>query len=70
MTALLDDQLPASLAAKVTDDQRQAIMDAPRGERLVALGAALPLPPRARFLLLADQKSPAKKHRRSLWSLS
>jgi len=43
MPALLEDSLPASLAARLTDDQRQAVGDAPRGERLAALANALHL---------------------------
>jgi len=43
MPALLEESLPAALAALLTDDQRQAVGDAPRGERLAALAAALRL---------------------------
>jgi general secretion pathway protein E len=43
MPALLDDLLPASLASRLNDEQRQAVADAPRAQRLTVLGAALAL---------------------------
>jgi len=43
MSVLAEDTLPAALAARLTDEQRQAVGDAPRGERLAALAAALGL---------------------------
>jgi general secretion pathway protein E len=43
MPALLDDLLPASLTSRLSEEQRQAVADAPRGQRLLALGAALGL---------------------------
>jgi len=36
--------LPAALAEKLTDEQRQALAEAPRGQRLAALAAALARP--------------------------
>jgi general secretion pathway protein E len=43
MIALGSDLLPASLGEKLTDEQRQVIAEAPRGQRLGALGTALGL---------------------------
>ena len=43
MPALLDDFLPASLASRLSEEQRQAVADAPRAQRLTVLGAALAL---------------------------
>jgi type II secretory ATPase GspE/PulE/Tfp pilus assembly ATPase PilB-like protein len=43
MVAQLDDALPSALAARLSDEQRQAVGDAPRGARLAALAAALGL---------------------------
>ncbi|HZZ18643.1 MAG TPA: GspE/PulE family protein [Opitutaceae bacterium] len=41
MPAMLQDTLPDSLAARLTDEQRQAVIEAPRGMRLAALVSAL-----------------------------
>jgi general secretion pathway protein E len=41
MAAILQDSLPESLASRLTDEQRQALAEAPRGMRLAALVAAL-----------------------------
>jgi len=41
MAALAEDPLPSSLAARLADEQRQAVADAPRDRRLTALAAAL-----------------------------
>ncbi|MEO7413384.1 MAG: GspE/PulE family protein [Opitutaceae bacterium] len=41
MSALLTDQLPASLAERLTEEQRQAVIEAPREKRLEVLTAAL-----------------------------
>jgi type II secretory ATPase GspE/PulE/Tfp pilus assembly ATPase PilB-like protein len=41
MQVLAQDTLPESIAARLTDDQRQAVMEAPRGMRLAALVTAL-----------------------------
>ena len=43
MAVFVEESLPASLAARLTDEQRQAVNGAPRGERLAALAAALGL---------------------------
>ncbi len=43
MSVLLPDLVPSSLAARLTDEQRQAIAEAPRGLRLEALAKALGL---------------------------
>jgi general secretion pathway protein E len=43
MPALLADFLPASLTSRLSDEQRQAVADAPRAQRLLALGTALGL---------------------------
>jgi general secretion pathway protein E len=43
MFAFVEDILPASLAARLTDEQRQAVTEAPRAQRLLVLGAALKL---------------------------
>src|ERR1039458_4323943 len=39
-----DDALPLTLAARLNDEQRQAVSDAPRGGRLAVLAAALGMP--------------------------
>ena len=44
MTVLEQETLPASLAGMLTDEQRQAIIEAPREKRLEALAAALGRP--------------------------
>jgi general secretion pathway protein E len=44
MTALAPDPLPASLAARLTEEQLQAVREASRELRLAALAAALALP--------------------------
>ena len=41
MPALLQDTLPEAIASRLTDEQRQAVLEAPRGARLAALVAAL-----------------------------
>ena len=43
MVAQLDDALPPALAARLTDEQRQAVNDAPRGGRVAVLATALGL---------------------------
>jgi len=43
MSVLLSDIVPSALASRLTDEQRQAIAEAPRGQRLAALAAALVL---------------------------
>jgi general secretion pathway protein E len=44
MAALIEDTLPAALASRLNDEQRQAITDAPRGGKLAALSQALGQP--------------------------
>ena len=44
MTALALDPLPASLVARLTEEQLQSVREAARGQRLAALAAALALP--------------------------
>ncbi len=44
MTVLVSDNLPAALSASLTDEQRQAIAEAPREKRLEALASALSRP--------------------------
>ena len=44
MAALIEDTLPAALASRLSDEQRQAITDAPRGGKLAALAQGLGLP--------------------------
>jgi type II secretory ATPase GspE/PulE/Tfp pilus assembly ATPase PilB-like protein len=41
MNALIQESLPAALAERLTDEQRQAVMEAPRGQRVAAAAAAL-----------------------------
>ena len=41
MAALIEDTLPAALASRLNDEQRQAFTDAPRGGKLTALAIAL-----------------------------
>ena len=44
MTALAPDPLPASLVARLNEEQLQSVREAARGQRLAALAAALALP--------------------------
>ena len=44
MVGKLDDALPLALAARLNDEQRQAVSDSPRGGRLAVLAAALGMP--------------------------
>ena len=37
------ESLPAALAGRLTDEQRQAVLEAPRGQRMAAVAAALGL---------------------------
>jgi type II secretory ATPase GspE/PulE/Tfp pilus assembly ATPase PilB-like protein len=41
MPALVQESLPPPIASRLTDEQRQAVLETPRGERLAALAAAL-----------------------------
>lgn len=43
MAALIEDTLPAALASRLSDEQRQTINDAPRGGKLAALAQGLGL---------------------------
>ena len=38
---LVQDLIPSALASRLTDEKRQSVLEAPRGERLAALAAAL-----------------------------
>ena len=53
MSELVQDILPQALAARLADDQRQALLEAPRGEKLAALMTALALPEDAALAALA-----------------
>ena len=53
MTELATDSLPASLGERLTDEQRQAVAEAPRDKRLEALTVALGLPEPETLALLA-----------------
>ena len=54
MSALITDLLPASLAARLNDEQRQAVAEAPREKRLAALATALQLAEADALALLAE----------------
>ncbi len=54
MPALLDNLLPASLASRLGEEQRQAVADAPRAQRLTVLGAALGLSDAAILTAVAE----------------
>jgi general secretion pathway protein E len=54
MTALAPDPLPASLAARLTEEQLQTVREASRELRLAALAAALALPEPETLTTLAD----------------
>ncbi|HWA07858.1 MAG TPA: GspE/PulE family protein [Opitutaceae bacterium] len=54
MPALVTDSLPAAVAGRLTDEQRQALAEAPREKRLEVLNAALGLPEPETLKLLAD----------------
>ena len=41
MNGLIQESLPATLAEQLTEEQRQAVIEAPRGQRVAALAAAL-----------------------------
>ena len=41
MPALVSESLPAAIAGRLTDEQRQAVLEAPRASRLTALAAAI-----------------------------
>ncbi len=54
MPVLVKDSLPDSIAARLGDDQRQAILEAPRGSRLAALGVALGIEENEALAMLAQ----------------
>jgi len=54
MNALIQETLPAALAGRLTDEQRQTVLEAPRGQRVAALAAALGLTEPAAFALVAE----------------
>jgi type II secretory ATPase GspE/PulE/Tfp pilus assembly ATPase PilB-like protein len=53
MPAMLQDTLPESLAARLTEEQRMAVLEAPRGLRLAALASALATDENATLLMAA-----------------
>jgi len=57
MSVFAEETLPETLAARLTDEQRQAVNDAPRGARLAALGAALGMAESEALALLAASVS-------------
>jgi general secretion pathway protein E len=54
MSALVHDSLPAVIAGRLTDEQRQALAEASREKRLEVLNAALGLPESETLKLLAE----------------
>ena len=54
MSALVEEILPSSLAARLSEEQRQAVVDAPRAQRLTVLGQALGLNDAAALATLAE----------------
>ena len=54
MPAMLQDTLPESLASRLTEEQRQAVLEAPRGERLAALVTALGVDENTALALAAE----------------
>jgi type II secretory ATPase GspE/PulE/Tfp pilus assembly ATPase PilB-like protein len=53
MNALTQEALPAALAERLTDEQRQAVLEAPRGQRVAAVATALGLVEADALALLA-----------------
>jgi type II secretory ATPase GspE/PulE/Tfp pilus assembly ATPase PilB-like protein len=43
MNALVQESLPSALAERLTEEQRQAVLEAPRGQRMAAVATALAL---------------------------
>src|ERR1017187_2216120 len=41
MNALIQEALPTAIAERLTEEQRQAVLEAPRGQRVTTLAAAL-----------------------------
>ncbi len=54
MPATQQDTLPESIASRLTDEQRQAVLEAPRGLRLAALAAALGIDENAALQMVAE----------------
>jgi type II secretory ATPase GspE/PulE/Tfp pilus assembly ATPase PilB-like protein len=54
MNALPQEILPATLAGRLTDEQKQAVLEAARGQRVAALAAALGLTEPDALTLLAE----------------
>ncbi len=53
MAILVNEPIPGPLASRLTEDQQRAVLEAPRGERLAAVGAALGLDENASLQLLS-----------------
>ena len=54
MPAIQQDTLPEAVAARLTDEQRQAVLEAPRGLRLAALGTALSIDENTALAMVAQ----------------
>jgi len=54
MPAIQPDTLPEAVAARLTDEQRQAVLEAPRGLRLAALGTALSIDENTALAMVAQ----------------
>ena len=54
MPALLQDSLPEALASRLTDEQRQTVLEAPRGMRLAALVNALSIDENTALSMVAE----------------
>jgi type II secretory ATPase GspE/PulE/Tfp pilus assembly ATPase PilB-like protein len=54
MPALVEEILPAALAARLSEEQRQAVVDAPRAQRLEVMAGALGLNDAAALAALAE----------------
>ncbi len=54
MPATQQDTLPESIASRLTDERRQAVLEAPRGLRLAALAAALGIDENAALQMVAE----------------
>ncbi|HZZ56461.1 MAG TPA: GspE/PulE family protein [Opitutaceae bacterium] len=55
MSELVNDALPGALASRLTEEQRQAVEEAPRGNRLVVLAQALGLTEQDALMALAAE---------------
>src|SRR5512142_602149 len=59
MPASVQETLPEALAGRLTDEQRQAVLEAPRGQRVATVAGALGLTePDALLLVAAAAKLP------------